>query len=349
MQGPDPTVIAAKIERWFRRSQRPLPWRETYDPWQVWVSEVMLQQTRMEVVLPYFARFMARFPTVAAAANSSEEEVLAAWSGLGYYRRARMLREGAIEVMQRFGGRLPSTVDELLTIPGIGRYTAGAIASIAWNQRAPIVDGNVARILSRVLAIEERVGSPALMRAAWLREEALVAASMKPRDFNQGLMECGALVCTPRNPACGVCPIREHCLAFASERVHALPLAKEKRPVRELRIPLYIVRDVTGRVLMRRESGPLMNAMYHLPHGDTSLLGGEPFAAREASLLGSFRHTVTDRRITFEVYAAEAASQIREGAEECSWVDPGGMTAVPHPSYVRKALKIAKLPPCAGV
>src|SRR5687768_10022801 len=173
LQAPDPKRIARAIERWFRAHQRPLPWRKTYDPWQVWVSEVMLQQTRMEVVLPYFERFIERFPTVASAANASEQEVMAAWSGLGYYGRAKMLRAGAVEVMARFGGRIPSTVDELQTIPGIGRYTAGAIASVAWNQHAPIVDGNVARIVSRLFAIGEPVGSPALMRASWVRAEEL--------------------------------------------------------------------------------------------------------------------------------------------------------------------------------
>lgn len=349
LQAPNPQRIARAIERWFRANQRPLPWRESYDPWQVWVSEVMLQQTRMEVVLPYFERFVERFPNVASAAEASEHDVMAAWSGLGYYRRARMLREGAIEVMNRFGGRIPSTVEELLTIPGIGRYTAGAIASVAFNRHAPIVDGNVARIVSRVFAIDEPVGSPALMRASWIREEELVAACKTPRDFNQGLMECGALICTPRKPACLICPIREQCLAFATNRVDELPRGKEKKATRELRIPLYIVLDIRGRVLMRRESGPLMNAMYHLPHGDTSLLGGQAFEARRGDLLGSFRHTVTDRRITFDVYAADLGGRVRESADDCSWIDPAAMRAVPHPSYVQKALKIAKLPSCPGV
>ena len=309
----------------------------------------MLQQTRMEVVLPYFGRFMERFPTLASAANAGEQEVMAAWSGLGYYRRARMLRAGAIEVMVRYGGRIPSTAEELLTIPGIGRYTAGAIASVAWNQHAAIVDGNVARIASRIFAIDEPVGSPALMRAAWTRAEELVAACKIPRDFNQGLMECGALICTPRNPSCEICPVRNRCLAFAANRVCELPRAKEKKPSRALRIPLYIVTDVRGRVLMRLESGPLMNAMYHLPHGDPALLGGKAFDARRGDFLGSFRHTVTDRRITFDVYAADLRGRVRETSEDSSWIDPEAMQAIPHPSYVQKALEIAKLRPCAGV
>src|SRR3954471_4757203 len=220
--------LASLTEKWFRKHQRPLPWRAAYDPYGVWVSEVMLQQTRMEVVLGYYERFMTRFPDVAALAAASFDDVTAAWSGLGYYRRARMLRDGAVDVMARFGGTIPKSIDELMTIAGIGRYTAGAIASIAHGQRAPIVDGNVARIMARLFAIEAPLGSPALMREAWLRAEELVSSSKAPRDFNQGLMELGALICTPRNPSCGRCPLRKHCAAFLTDRVDALPQPKAK-------------------------------------------------------------------------------------------------------------------------
>ena len=207
--------LASLTESWFRKNQRSLPWRDGYDPYRVWVSEVMLQQTWMEVVLGYYGRFLERFPTLVRLAHASADEVAAAWSGLGYYRRARMLREGAIDVMERFGGAIPPAVDELMSIAGIGRYTAGAIASIAYNQRAPIVDGNVARILSRLFAIDAPLASPALMRAAWTYAEELVASSGSPRDFNQGLMELGALICTPRRPNCAACPLHRNCAAFA--------------------------------------------------------------------------------------------------------------------------------------
>ena len=331
LQGSDRHFLARAIERWFARHQRPLPWRDGYDPYHVWVSEVMLQQTRMEVVLPYFARFVARFPTIDALAAASEEEVMAAWSGLGYYRRARMLREGAIAVVERFGGRVPHEVDELLALPGIGRYTAGAIASVAWNRHAPIVDGNVARILSRLFAIDAALGSPKLMREAWLREEELVAACTKPRDFNQGLMEIGALICTPRNPSCLTCPVQ----SFCATRGDHLPRAKEKKETRELRIPLYLITDRKGRVLMRREQGPLMHAMLHLPHGDTSLLTGQPLDVARKALLGTFRHTITTRRIEFVLYAANIAKP-----RGYVWIDPDAMSEVPHPSYVAKALRL---------
>lgn len=326
-------------ESWFRQNQRSLPWRDGYDPYRVWVSEVMLQQTRMEVVLGYYDRFIKRFPSVAALSRASVHDVTAAWSGLGYYRRARMLRDGAIDVMTRFGGTIPKAVEGLMSIAGIGRYTAGAIASIAYGRRAPIVDGNIARIVARIFAIDAPLASPALMRAAWLRAEEMVASSKSPRDFNQGLMELGALVCTPRKPSCERCPLRCQCVAFGSGRVDELPRPKAKLVTRELRIPLYLVTDRDGRVLMRRESGRLMRDMYHLPHGDTTLLTGTPLRISHAAAVGTFRHTVTNRRITFEVFAVARSPRAR--GSEYAWIDPASLAGIPHPSYVRKALRLA--------
>ena len=332
MPPPQPARVTRAIETWFSRHQRPLPWRSAYDPYHVWVSEVMLQQTRMEVVLGYFERFLERFPTLHDLAAASEDEVVAAWSGLGYYRRARMLREGAKHVVTRLGGRIPDTVEELLTIPGIGRYTAGAIASIAHRKKAPIVDGNVTRVLARLFALED----------SWTLAERLVTACKDPRAFNQGLMEIGALICKPRNPLCLTCPLTASCVAYATNRVDEFPAPKEKPATRALTIPLYLVTDPHGRVLMRRESGKLMNAMYHLPHGDTSLLAGQPLAIATTQLLGKFRHTVTTRRIEFQLFAATLQTAVRESPEEYAWIHPDDMGAVPHPSYVKKALRLAR-------
>ena len=325
MQTPDLGRTTRLLERWFSRHQRPLPWRSGYDPYRVWVSEVMLQQTRMEVVLPFFARFMQRFPDLASLAKATDDDVTTAWSGLGYYRRAKMLRAGAVAVVERFDGVIPADVEKLLTIPGIGRYTAGAIASIAFEQRAPIVDGNVARVLSRLFA---HAGD------AWPLAERMVHASQSPRALNQSLMELGALICKPRNPTCLVCPVHDECVARATGRIDELPPAKPKKVTRELTIPLYLIRDRRGRVLMRRASGTLMDAMYHLPHGDTSLLAGEPFTTDNRELLGTFRHTVTTRKIEFVVYAARAPRK-PAGYE---WI--ADVSAVPHPSYVRKAMAL---------
>lgn len=332
------TTLAAAVEGWFAANQRPLPWRRRYDPYHVWVSEVMLQQTRMEVVLRFYERFLERFPDVTTLARAAEEDVLAAWSGLGYYRRARMLRQGAIAVVERYGGRVPETVPELSTIPGIGRYTAGAIASIAHRHRAPIVDGNVARILSRLFAIAAPLASPRLMSEAWKLAERTVEASDDPRMFNQGLMEIGALICKPVRPLCGSCPVQFCCAAFQQGRVHELPGPKQKGVTRELDIRLYLVIDPGGRLLMRREEGPLMSGMFQLPHDNSSLFPAAPLPLREETRLGAFRHTITDRRIRFTVFTATLTG-IADG-DGYRWIDLTDLGAVPHPSYVSKALRL---------
>jgi A/G-specific adenine glycosylase len=292
----------------------------------------MLQQTRMEVVLDYFDRFIRRFPDVASLAAASDDEVMSFWSGLGYYRRARMLRDGARDVCKRFGGSIPRDVESLRQISGIGRYTAGAIASIAFDAPAPIVDGNVRRVIARLFGTNDD---------PWRHADALVQRAKSPRMLNQGLMELGALICKPSAPICLICPIRPNCRALAEGRINDLPARRAKKPPRSMQIALYLVRDTAGRVLMRRERGPLMNAMFHLPHGDTSLLAGAPLRVRRAALLGSFRHTITTRRIEFRLFEAKLSS-IADG-DEYSWIDPAEIGRVPHPSYVTKALALGGL------
>lgn len=297
----------------------------------------MLQQTRMEVVLPYFHRFIARFPDVKSLAASSESDVLAAWSGMGYYRRARMLHAAAREMMQRHGGEVPRKHEELLGIPGIGRYTAGAVSSIAFNAREPIVDGNVARILSRLEAIDLPMDSSAFQRAVWELSDALVKRCERPRVFNQALMEVGALICRPANPDCGRCPVADRCKARQLGSPQSFPRVAVTKAPTQLEIPLYLVINRAGRVLMRREQGPLMSDMFHLPHGNASLLGrSSPKLFERGELLGSFRHTVTHRRIRFDVWSA----RLRERAGGFRWIDPESLDAIPHPSYVRKALQL---------
>jgi A/G-specific adenine glycosylase len=302
----------------------------------------MLQQTKMEVVLRYIAGFLHRFPDVASLAAADEDDVVTAWSGLGYYRRARMLHAGARDVAERFGGRIPDDIDDLQTIAGIGRYTAGAIASIAYDRRAPIVDGNVARVVARLFAIDAPLGSSALMGEAWQRAEELVATSRSPRDLNQGLMEIGALICRPAHPDCPACPLRRTCIACRTKRVGELPRKKEKTATREMKIALLLISDGQGRVLMRREHGALMHGMLHLPHGDTSLLGGATLRATLSDSLGSFRHTITNRRVEFTLHPAMLEGRIGDSEGDYTWIDPGEIAQFPHPSYVKKALRLAE-------
>jgi len=291
----------------------------------------MLQQTRMEVVLRYFREFLRRFPTVEALAAASYDEVTAAWSGLGYYRRARMLRDGAVVVRDRFRGVLPAEPESLRSIPGIGRYTAGAIASVAYDRPAPIVDGNIARLLARLCHASTSA-------AAWKHAAEIVRTAHSPRICNQALMEIGALICRPSEPDCPRCPLRRECAAFAAGRTGKLPPKKTSAP-RAMRIPLYVISDRRGRILMRRHTGPLMDGMFHLPHGNGRLFDGWRLEVGSSRRLGSFRHTITNRRIEFTVLAT---SHRPPGAgRHYRWIDPGELASIPHPSYVRKALQVA--------
>src|SRR5512134_738690 len=216
-------AVRRALLAWYRRERRDLPWRRTRDPWAIWVSETMLQQTRVETVIPYYERFMQRFPNVAALADADTDELMSHWAGLGYYSRARNLKAAASQVVREHGGRVPGDVEALRALPGVGRYTAGALASIAFDRPAPIVDGNVARVLARLLDLDLDVRSPAGQRRLWAEAEAL-ANGPSPGDLNQALMELGALVCTPRTPRCADCPVRRRCRGRAAGRAEALPV-----------------------------------------------------------------------------------------------------------------------------
>lgn len=336
----DHDAPARALEQWFAVHQRDLPWRRSYDPYQVWVSEVMLQQTRMEVVVPYFTNFVARFPTVAALAAAAEDEVLAAWSGLGYYRRARFLHAGARFVVSEYGGRLPESADELVRIPGIGRYTAGAIASIAFDQPAAIVDGNVARVFARLFAIEHPLRGTPLLAASWAYADEIVRAAGSPRALNQALMELGALVCTPARPDCASCPVAVHCEAHRRGDVSRYPLAAPRATAIDVEIPLYVVRDSKSRILLERHYGARMSGMFHLPHGSSALLADSSGRFVAQGELGSFRHTITHRRIVFRLVEAEPVARVADSPHEQIWVDHAALKSVAHPSYVRKAFAL---------
>lgn len=215
--------IATLLLAWYDASKRILPWRDVHNPYGTWVSEVMLQQTRVETVIPYYHRFMAQFPTVHALAEAPEEAVLKCWEGLGYYSRARNLQAGARQVMAAYGGELPHQVEELLKIKGIGAYTAGAIASIAYGEPAPAVDGNVLRVLSRLQDIRENVAMPSAKRQIEQSVRALIP-SERPGDFNQALMDLGARICTPGTPDCASCPLQGLCQGLASGVPEELPV-----------------------------------------------------------------------------------------------------------------------------
>lgn len=310
--------FAARLLRWFDGQRRDLPWRRTRDPWAIWVSEVMLQQTRVEAVREPFERFVREFPTPAAFAAASDDELLHAWRGLGYYRRARLLREAARRVAQQHGGRVPDRADELGRLPGIGDYTRGAIASIAFGRAEIAVDGNVERVVARHRGVSAPVDRGAARRtirdavAGWLDRD-------RPGDFNQALMELGATVCTPSSPACARCPVAADCVARADGSADRLPV---RRP------PPAIV-PVEARVVLLARRGAALG--YRIPAGQPNdgqvelpgpgiLVSIDPadlaaalqrrFAARVAPgpVTATVRHAITNHRITLHAHAGTLRS-----------------------------------------
>jgi A/G-specific adenine glycosylase len=297
---------------WYGAHRRDLPWRRTRDPYAVWVSEIMLQQTRVETVVPYFDRFMQRFPSAAALAEASEDEVLESWSGLGYYRRARMLHAGVREVVERYGGEVPRDPDARRALPGIGRYTAGAIGSIAFDREEPIVDGNVARVLSRVHAIEAPLGSPASERALWDHAGHIVRGP-RPGDLNQALMELGATICTPSAPRCDICPIAHTCRAQIDRRQHELPIAKPRRAPKHVKMAAVVALR-QGRALLVKSSSELFRGLYGPPsaegHGIEAAeraLADHAIRARIDRKVATVEHVLTHRRLEVEVWRATHA------------------------------------------
>ncbi|CAG7634971.1 Adenine DNA glycosylase [Paenibacillus solanacearum] len=254
---------------WYRRHKRDLPWRRSRNPYHIWVSEIMLQQTRVDTVIPYFNRFVEKFPTVEALAEAPEEEVLKMWEGLGYYSRARNLQSAVREVRENYGGVVPDTKEDVFSLKGVGPYTAGAILSIAYNKPEPAVDGNVMRVLSRYFLIEDDImkGSTRVTMEKLAKELIPEGAA---GDFNQGLMELGAMVCTPKSPSCLTCPVMEHCMGREAGMEEALPVKKKAKPPRpEHRFVALVEGDgeQAGRLLVRqRPQEGLLARMWELPH-----------------------------------------------------------------------------------
>ena len=334
---------------WYAHHKRDLPWRRTEDPFAIWVSEIMLQQTRVEVVLPYFEEFLKRFPTVAALAGADVEEVLGVWSGLGYYRRARLLHRAAQRVAAT-GGQLPRSAKRLRELPGIGAYTAAAIGSIAFGLVEPAIDGNVERVVSRYLCID---GDP--KRGEARRQIEAAARDLidegRPGDSNQALIELGASLCRPRNPLCSTCPLCAGCLAHHRGEVEAFPATQPRPALTRVQRQVAVVRD-RGRVLLfrRPETSELLAGMWELPwiesldQGKTEArladrYGGHWFVDES---LGRVRHSITHRTFDVEVLATrlEVRGVVAEG-KEAGWFTARDLQSLPVSSLVKKALAVA--------
>lgn len=251
---------------WFRADARDLPWRRTVDPYRIWLSEILLQQTRVETAIPYYERFIGRYPTVQKLARADEQDVLKLWEGLGYYRRAHNLLKAARLIVSEFEGLIPNTLEGLERLPGVGRYTAGAIASIAYAIPAPVLDGNVKRVFARLFNVPESVDSPATLQRLWAMAEQLVP-QRSPGDFNQALMELGARICIPKRPRCGECPVRTRCSAFESGTQAELPIRSKKRLVPHAEVVAAAIHKNGRYLLGRRPSGGMLEGLWEFPGG----------------------------------------------------------------------------------
>lgn len=344
--------IARPLLRWYDGARRDLPWRREPSPYKTLVSEFMLQQTVVATALPYFERFIQRFPDVAALAAAGEEEVTALWSGLGYYSRARNLHETAKAVVERHGGALPATEAALRELPGIGPYTAAAVAAIGFGERAFALDGNGARVWARLLAERASIDLPATRKALHARGLAEVPRA-RAGDFNQAVMELGATVCTPRSPRCEACPLAKACGAHAAGDAARLPVRTPKRAKKVVRVACCACVDGAGRVLLVRRQSGLLAGTWALPavelEDDEAGARAVGAAVRELGVVagrlvarGQVRHVFTHRDVTVEVFRTRArARRARDGNGARRWLAPEGLGELGISSFTRKTLNAA--------
>ena len=351
---PDPRWIRAvqrRLLKWYARNARKLPWRGTHDPYRVWISEIMLQQTQVKTVKPYYRRFLAALPNVRALAAAPEEKVLRLWEGLGYYRRARQLHRAARAIVAEHGGRFPRDPVAVRRLPGIGRYTAGAIHSIAFDLRTPILEANTVRLFSRLLALQSDPHGTAGQRVLWE-----FATTILPKNeagkFNQALMELGSLVCTPREPRCEECPLFELCPTRRLGLQHAIPRPKKKPQFEAVREAAFAI-ERNGKVLLR-QCGPderwaglwdfprfvSLNAQDQSQHV-AELLQTTSLTVRVNDLLATFKHGVTRFRITLSCYSAEVSSgRLCTNGQLLRWVKLSELDAYPLNTTGRKLAKL---------
>lgn len=347
--------FSSRLLAWYARHKRDLPWRTTHDPYRIWLSEILLQQTQVNVVIPYYERFLARFPTVHALAEASLDDVLKTWEGAGYYARARNLHRAAQIIVNEGGGKFPRTVQGLLELPGIGRYTAGAIASIAFKVDTPALDGNVIRVLCRYYGIRDDPKASATQDKLWqLAERALPKG--QAREFNQALMELGATICLPRNPRCLLCPVQRDCVARQEGIQNELPVkrAKKELPHHEIGVGVIWKR---GRILIQqRLAEGLLGGLWEFPGGKQE--PNETLAqcvAREireevglevrvADKIAAIDHGYSHFSITMHAFQCQFVSgRVRiQSAQRYKWIRPEELTEYAFPAANRRIIELLK-------
>lgn len=306
--------IAGRLLDWYGKQGRDLPWRKSRNPYHIWISEIMLQQTQVDTVIPYFHRFLKKFPTVEALARSDMHDVLMVWENLGYYARAAHMHEAAKIISHEFAAKMPDTWEALIRLPGIGPYTAGAILSIAFGKRFPAVDGNARRVLSRLFAVEDPVDRPRTQHDLYRLAEKLIPLD-SPDIFNQALMDLGALICISKNPLCSICPVLNLCRAFGLTLQHRLPVSGKKSSLPHKNAAAAILRDSQNRVLIvQRPAGGLLGSLWKFPggflHEGEALPDGLRRTVKEEldltilehDCISSVKHAYTHFRMTLHIF-----------------------------------------------
>lgn len=345
--------MQSRLLAWFRAEARDLPWRRTRDPYRIWLSEILLQQTRVDQALPYYERFVAAFPTVHDLAAASVQRVLKLWEGLGYYTRARNLHRAAGVIVEEYGGEIPNRAEVLQLLPGVGRYTACAVASIAYGQAVPVVDGNVKRVLARLFDISDSTDLPATEKFLWGLAEGLVPADA-PGDFNQAMMELGARICTPKKPGCDLCPLLDACRARARGHEEERPVRSAKKAVPHIEVVVAAVRRDGEYLIGRRPPEGLLGGLWEFPGGkvepgethESALLRecSEELgiAVRVGGLIASVNHAYTHMKVTLHVYRCTLVRGTPKALfhEELLWVAPEHFAEYAFPGANRKFLAL---------
>lgn len=355
-----PDTLDRALLEWYDSHRRDLPWRRQRDPYRIWVSEVMLQQTRVETAIPYYLRWLERFPDLPSLARAPEEEVLALWSGLGYYSRARHLHAAVREVVSRYGGEVPRDPATFRALPGVGEYTAGAVLSIAYGLRLPAVDGNALRVLVRLGALDGDTGRAAVRREA-VRLAARLVPADRPGDFNQALMDLGGSVCVPRRPRCGECPIAAWCEARKQGLEGVLPQRTRRPAAPEVPVAAALIRDGSGRIgLARRPAGGLLAGMWGLPALEVTaaLPAGAVPAALKRHLEKAYGvrvrvgqpvarawHALGHRTWEMTAFAGDLLEGAPPEGPGWRWLTPGELAGFPLPRAFSRLVEAAGLVP----
>jgi A/G-specific adenine glycosylase len=343
-----PAAVVRPLLAWYGRARRDLPWRRSAEPYRVWVSEVMLQQTQVERVKDFYVRFLDRFPTVSDLAAAAEHDVLRLWEGLGYYRRARQLHAAAKKIVADHAGEFPRTVTALRGLPGIGRYTAGAIASIAFGLPEPIVEANSRRVIARLAGHAGPLGGSAGDEPIWEIVAGIVPKE-HPGRFNQALMDLGAMVCTPERPLCGACPLAACCVARRTGRVAEIPVKAARRAVKEMRETAVVVRRAGLMLVVRRGPGEWWEGLWDFPRVPGAARSAQRGIERSEALrglscgatsrLGTIAHTVTHHRITLDVVSC-AAKRGGRAAPGRRWVTAAAIRSLAMTSPGRRIARL---------